>query len=810
MLSTRAISGRPSGATRRRRRPPKNVGKKSAAAIGRANCCVDLGGRASSVHGLQRACVVHPLRDKGIKTLSILMALEGVTTRMQKELGMMQGELTQLQVEFTQLDTRIDARLKDFQEGIKSEVRSEFHDGFLSLLNRMNLPQTYALSIFISNSKLEIGQYLRLFKPQTLVEGYNLVRQVENIMLGPGHNTISFPTVIGHTEVAVLVDSGNTHNFIDFKMAKRLNLAVESGSTLRVMVANRVRLSTQGLCRTVSWEAQGYNFTTDFLILSVKGFDLVLGIHWLLSLSPIVWNFSNLTMQFNHMGQNCILQGIVLGSLHIVPNSQLSKCMSLTPTGLPPPRLQDHMIPLIDDSKVVKVRPYRYPVVQKIEIEKLIQEMMQAGIVRDNNSPFASPVVEYLGHVISQGVVSMDRTKVAGVLDWSPPKSVKELALRIQWQTLCLGNLMTTLINSSNVKEVLTLLGLRHIFSLFHNNAMGGHSGIHATHHKIFVLLYWKGLSKDVKHWVWKCVVCQCFKADTSTSPGFLQPLPIPGCAWTVISMDFIKGLPLSQGKYAILIVIDRLTKYGHFIALAYPFTAFTVAQEYLSHIYKLHGIPQSIWYNPTYHSAIQITHYEALYGQDPPLHLPYLPGASLVATVDLILQHREVMRKVLKFHLTRAQDRMKQIADKRWSERDFQVGDLVYLKLQPYRQHSLRKFKNQKLAPLYFGPFPVEACVGEVTYKLLLPPSARIHSTFHVSQLNKHIGSAVSASTLPPLGSDGALLKTSIRVLDKCLVKQGNHAAVEVLVEWANTFPKDSTWENLHDLQRRFPTFDP
>lgn len=133
------------------------------------------------------------------------------------------------------------------------------------------------------------------------------------------------------------------------------------------------------------------------------------------------------------------------------------------------------------------------------------------------------------------------------------------------------------------------------------------------------------------------------------------------------------------------------------------------------------------------------------------------------MATVDRTLQHREAMRQVLKFHLTRAQDRMKQMANKHRSEREFQVGDLVYLKFQPYRQHSLRKFKNQKLSPRYFKPFPVEARVGQVSYKLSLPPNARIHSTFHVSQLKKHIGSAVSASTLPPMGSDGALLKTPI-----------------------------------------------
>ncbi|XP_052879082.1 transposon Tf2-1 polyprotein isoform X1 [Gossypium arboreum] len=405
------------------------------------------------------------------------------------------------------------------------------------------------------------------------------------------------------------------------------------------------------------------------------------------------------------------------------------------------------------------------------------------------------------------------------------------------------------------------------IFGLFHDSALGGHSGIHATRHRISALLYWKGLSKDVKHWVRECVVCQHCKADNSASPGLLQPLPILDRAWSVSSLDFIEGLPLSQGKSAILVVVDRLTKYGHFVALAHPFTALTVAHEYLQHIYKLHGVPESIvsdrdriflsnfwqelfrhlgaklklftayhpqtdgqteilnkclesylrcmtgekptawaswlslaewWYNTTYHSAIQTTPYEALYGQDPPLHLPYLAGASPVASVDRTLQHREVLRQVLKFHLTRAQDRMKQMADKHRSEREFQVGDLVYLKLQPYRQHSLRKFKNQKLSPRYFGPFPVEARVGPVAYKLSLPPTARIHSTFHVSQLKK------------PVGSDGALLKTPIRILDRRMVKQGNHAAVEVLVEWGDTFLEDATWENLHDLQQRFPAFDP
>ena len=78
-------------------------------------------------------------------------------------------------------------------------------------------------------------------------------------------------------------------------------------------------------------------------------------------------------------------------------------------------------------------------------------------------------------------------------------------------------------------------------------------------------------------------------------TPGLLQPLPVPFAPWTVISLDFIEGLPMSNKKNVILVVVDKFTKYGHFIALAHPFTALQVAQAYMDQIYKLHGLPKSI-----------------------------------------------------------------------------------------------------------------------------------------------------------------------------------------------------------------------
>lgn len=63
------------------------------------------------------------------------------------------------------------------------------------------------------------------------------------------------------------------------------------------------------------------------------------------------------------------------------------------PTTLPPPRSQDHSIPLVDESTVVKVRPYRYPHSQKEQIEKMVAEMLNQGIIQPSTSPFSSPII---------------------------------------------------------------------------------------------------------------------------------------------------------------------------------------------------------------------------------------------------------------------------------------------------------------------------------------------------------------------------------------------------------------------------------
>lgn len=115
------------------------------------------------------------------------------------------------------------------------------------------------------------------------------------------------------------------------------------------------------------------------------------------------------------------------------------------------------------------------------------------------------------------------------------------------------------------------------------------------------------------------------------------------------------------------------------------------------------------------------------------------------------MLLYREIAIKLLKHHLKKSQDRMRTQANKHPTKRVFDIGDTVYLKLQPYCQNSLVVREVPKLAAKFFGPYKIMDKVGKCTYKLDLLDSSRIHHVFHVSQLKKAIHSDQAIVTLPP-----------------------------------------------------------
>lgn len=129
----------------------------------------------------------------------------------------------------------------------------------------------------------------------------------------------------------------------------------------------------------------------------------------------------------------------------------------------------------------------------------------------------------------------------------------------------------------------------------YHESVIGGHAGELKTYLRLSRDWFWKGMRRDIKYHVQQCMVCQQQKRSQQSPAGLLQPLPIPSQIWEELTMDFIDGLPLSKGVNCILVVVDRLSKYSHFIPLRHPFTAAVVAEVFIREVVRLHGFPASI-----------------------------------------------------------------------------------------------------------------------------------------------------------------------------------------------------------------------
>ena len=133
------------------------------------------------------------------------------------------------------------------------------------------------------------------------------------------------------------------------------------------------------------------------------------------------------------------------------------------------------------------------------------------------------------------------------------------------------------------------------IMHVYHDSVMGGHSGFLRTYKRLTGELFWVGMKSEVQKYCEECATCQRNKTLALSPAGLLTPLEIPNRIWEDISMDFIEGLPKSCGQEIIFVVVDRFSKYAHFLGLKHPFNTKMVADLFVKEVVRLHGFPQSI-----------------------------------------------------------------------------------------------------------------------------------------------------------------------------------------------------------------------
>ncbi|XP_071680355.1 uncharacterized protein [Lolium perenne] len=651
--------------------------------------------------------------------------------------------------------------------------------------------------------------------------------------------TVRIKGVVQGQEVLMLVDSGSTHSFISEAIAARWS-GVRQCKPMQVKVADGGTLRCDLEIPECKWQSQGTEFWTTLRLFPLGCYDIILGMDWLQSLGDMNVNWHKKQLFFHYQDRPVFLQGMVTDTTtcqkitaeelqtlnasnaicHVVQLSELKESEELVPYsqdiqsllsefeglfaephGLPPRREFDHVISLLPGARPVNIRPYRYNPSQKDEIEKQIADMLKQGIIRFSTSPFASPILL---------VQKKDGT----------------------WR-FCIDY---RYLNAMTLKNIYPLPIIDELLDELSGAAWFTSLDLRAGYHQI------------------RLAEGEEFK--------------------TVVSLDFVEGLPKSSGFTTILVVVDKLTKYAHFLPLSHPYTAAQVAQLYFDQVFRLHSMPAALisdrdkvftskfwqslfrlsktemrmstayhpqtdgqtervnqcletylrcfistcpatwskwlplaefWYNTAYHTAIKTSPFQALYGHAP-RYLGITAESVPVTDLQLWLQERQLATTVLKQHLHRANNRMKQFADNKRSDRVFQVGDWVYLRLQPYIQTTLAMRANAKLAFRYFGPFQVEQKVGDRSYRLKLPDKSKLHPVFHVSLLRKGIPPEEVHEELPVIDDEHPPRHVPEQVLQRRQVQRRYKTKDQVLIQWSGLPASLATWENLAELKARFP----
>ncbi|KAA0051054.1 pol protein [Cucumis melo var. makuwa] len=212
--------------------------------------------------------------------------------------------------------------------------------------------------------------------------------------------------------------------------------------------------------------------------------------------------------------------------------------------------------------------------------------------------------------------------------------------------------------------------------------------------------------------------------------------------------------------------------------------------------------------YNNSYQAAIGMAPFEALYGKCCRSPVCWgevgeqrMLGPELVQTTNAAIQK-------IRARMLTAQSRQKSYADVRRKDLEFEVGDMVFLKVAPMKG-VLRFVKKGKLSPRFVGPFEILEQIGPVAYRLALPSSfAAVHDVFHISMLRKYVADPTHVVDFEPLQISENLSyeEQPVEVLTREVKKLRSREIPLVKVLWQNHRVEEATWEKEEDMRALYP----
>ncbi|KAK3009462.1 hypothetical protein RJ639_014219 [Escallonia herrerae] len=554
----------------------------------------------------------------------------------------------------------------------------------------------------------------------------------------PGKGLMYVDIKVNEKDIRAMVDTGATHNYIFSTKVERLGLTLEKGCG-RVKAINSAAQPVAGISRSVLIKIGPYEGRTNFSVVIMDDFKLILGLEFLRDTKTTVMPCTNSLAMLGN--KPCVIPTISpragersISALQAGSTNSVADALSR--------RAELDQVALMAMNAIVRADS---------QVAINIRKKIRKALTRD-------PVAQQLLKLIESG-----KTRQF----WQEDGLLMTKGRRVYVPIV--DDLRRTLIREC------------------HDTLWAGHAGGERTLALLQQGYYWPQIGDEVQEYVKTCLTCQQDKVERKKKARLLQSLPVPKRPWESVSLDFITGLPKVEDLGTILVVVDRFSKYASFIATPKYCSAEDTTQLFFKYVVKYWGMPQDIvsdrdsrfsgnfWtelfklfgsqlsMSSSYHlesngqterfnsmleeylrhfvsatqknwvklldvaqlcfnsrksSSTGKSAFEILNGQPLLPHTVYVPNAGKSPRAISFSKEWRQNIDLAHSYLEKAARRMKKHADKNRRSQEFNVGNKVMVKLLPQDRKFLRG-RDSRLLQKYEGPLTIVKKIGKMAYKV-------------------------------------------------------------------------------------------